>query len=160
MHQAVVYEMKTAAAPEKHIANNKKDRPSGGLRAGQTVNHAPSPWITYRSCSQVQLQVLDTPIFDHDRGNDQDGNAQQVVVEHGIPIFETGHLDPLPHGQDVSGREQAVASHPQVPDVDVSQEGPSGTDKGKLESGSGVDGGTPVLGDHGIGNISPGGDDG
>jgi len=31
MHQAVVYEMKTAAAPEKHMANNKNERPSGGL---------------------------------------------------------------------------------------------------------------------------------
>lgn len=31
MHHAVVYEMKTAAAPEKAIAKSKKPRPSAGL---------------------------------------------------------------------------------------------------------------------------------
>jgi hypothetical protein len=49
MHQAVVYEMKTAAAPEKHMANNKNDRPSGGLRADHTVNNELRGMIAHRS---------------------------------------------------------------------------------------------------------------
>jgi len=49
MHQAVVYEMKTAAAPEKHMANNKNDRPSGGLRADYSINNNPRRMIAYRS---------------------------------------------------------------------------------------------------------------
>lgn len=38
MHQAVVYEMKTAAAPEKHMANNKNERPSAGLQGEKRVS--------------------------------------------------------------------------------------------------------------------------
>lgn len=39
MHQAVVYEMKTAAAPEKHMANNKNERPSAGLQGEKRVSY-------------------------------------------------------------------------------------------------------------------------
>ena len=36
-HQAVVYEIKTAAAPEIHIADSRVDLDSAGLRSDQSV---------------------------------------------------------------------------------------------------------------------------
>ena len=160
MHQAVVYEMKTAAAPEKHMANNKNERPSGGLfPPAESVVSGTRKSHRRGRYSQVQAQVLRAPILDNDGSDDEHGDAQQVVVKHRIPVLEPGDLDPLSHGQDVGGREQAVHAHPQVSDVEVGEDRSCRTDEGHVGPRDRVDRGPAVLGDHGVVNIGPGGDD-
>ena len=109
--------------------------------------------------SQVQVQVLRTPVLDDDRGDDEHRDAQQIVVKHRVPILEPGHLDPLSHGEHIGGREETVQPHPQVADVEVGEQGTGRTNEGQLGTRRRVEG-SSVLGDHGVVNVGPGGDDG
>lgn len=52
-HQAVVYEMKTAAAPETHIANRRAFLDSGGLRKGSVCESQGRP-----ATGKLHAQVL------------------------------------------------------------------------------------------------------
>jgi hypothetical protein len=124
--------------------------------------HPPPPRAlppTHAANSQVQVQVLRTPILNDDRGDDEHGDAQQVVVKHRVPVLEPGHLDPLSHGEHIGGREETVQPHPQVADVEVGEQGTGRTDEGQLGTRRRVEG-SSVLGDHGVVNVGPGGDDG
>lgn len=49
--------------------------------------------------SQIANKILMAPVL-RDNGEDcQDGNAQEIVVEHGIPIGKSRRLDAFAHGQ-------------------------------------------------------------
>lgn len=88
--------MKTAAAPEKAMAERRKPRLSTGLYVSVQI-------ISFdRSrCSQVSQQVDRAPVLDQNGEDDQDGNGEQVVVVHRVPIFEAGDLDSLSHAEDL-----------------------------------------------------------
>lgn len=79
------------------MANSKNPRASAGLCID--VSFVLGDWLLG---SQVQVKVLGSPVFQQNRGNDKDGNAEQVVVEHRVPVLEAGQLDSLSHGQDLN----------------------------------------------------------
>ena len=70
MHHAVVYEMPTAAAPEKAMANRSRLRVSGGL-----WDTCLSITANEQQCTadlQIAVQVLRAPILDDKREYDKD----------------------------------------------------------------------------------------
>ena len=60
-------------------------------------------WIGFRGdkSSQVEGERLGSPIFNEDGEDDEDGNGEQIVVEHRVPVFESGDLYPLSHKEDL-----------------------------------------------------------
>lgn len=68
-HQAVVYEIPTAAAPENEIANRSKLRVSGGL--GCVINLVACIDL---GNPQVSAEVFRTPVLNNDRKDGQDGD--------------------------------------------------------------------------------------
>lgn len=108
-HQAVVYEMPTAAAPEKAMANRRKLRDSGGLYIARKVSNREEPRIILDL--QVVSQVVLAPVLNQDGKHCEDGDAQQVVVEHGVPIREPSRLDLLAHRQNLREMKSIRSSH-------------------------------------------------
>ena len=96
IHHAVVYEIPTAAAPENAIAKSKKFRVSDGL---STDLVSVDRLAKRRRRAQVAGQVVISPVLGDDRSHCKDWDRQQVIVEHRVPIRETGSLDFLPHCQ-------------------------------------------------------------
>jgi hypothetical protein len=62
-----------------------------------------------KTCSDLQIprERCGRPILDKERENDEHGDREEIVVKHGIPVFESGDLDSLSHKQDLS-----VSIHP------------------------------------------------
>jgi hypothetical protein len=56
--------------------------------------------------SQIPRETSQRPILCKEGERNQDGNREEVVVKHGVPIFESGDLDSLSHKQDL------LVSHP------------------------------------------------
>jgi hypothetical protein len=50
---------------------------------------------------QVPRERRGGPVLDKERENDENGDREEIVVKHGIPIFESGDLDSLSHKQDL-----------------------------------------------------------
>lgn len=98
-HQAVEYEMNTATAPEKTMAESRNDRFSAGLNRQYASTYA---MTQMGSDSQVPCKAGGGPVFGQEGKDDKDGNREKVVVEHRIPIFESGDLDPLSHKQNLN----------------------------------------------------------
>lgn len=103
-HHAVVYDIPTAAAPEKAMAKSKILRVSSGLYQ-DTVS---SKSTTVRTCKrpikeyvQVPHEICVRPIFRYQGKNCEHWDRQQVIVEHRVPVRETCCLDAFAHGEDL-----------------------------------------------------------
>ena len=76
MHHAVVYEIPTAAAPEKAIAERSRLRVSGGLyRKRVQCEQARRPQ-RHRGHAQVSINIVRPPVFDDEGEQEQDRNRQ------------------------------------------------------------------------------------
>ena len=131
-HQAVVYEIKTAAAPETQIAKSSTFLDSGGLkektRNRKEVSTPYSPNVR-RDDLQVCCEALLTPVLECSGKEDKDRNGEKVVVHHSVPVYQengvlsvlsratrvsagrtskVGDLDSLAHGQDIPCRYDTV----------------------------------------------------
>lgn len=65
---------------------------------------------------EVGLERLVAPVLKDEGADGKNGDRQEVVVEHRVPVLESSDLDALLHEQDVGGRAGAVESHPDVAD--------------------------------------------
>lgn len=68
-----------------------------------------------REDSQVQLQVCGPPVLRDEREDDEDGDGERVVVEHGVPVAEAHRLDLLAHREHLFARtlrQSLCSSHP------------------------------------------------
>lgn len=119
MHHAVEYEMKTAAAPEKAMANSRTPRVSAGLhiamddqrrkrRGGADHQDSELERTARAADGQVAGERLGSPVLEEDRGHEENGDGQQVVVHHGVPVLEARQLDALAHREQVGRRREAV----------------------------------------------------
>lgn len=69
-HHAVVYEMPTAAAPEKAIANSRKFRVSSGLSSSGD-QHSMRDSQEHGRGSQIPYEICMRPVFCNDREDGQ-----------------------------------------------------------------------------------------
>ena len=48
-----------------------------------------------------------SPVFDKHGEDDENGDAQKVIVEHGVPIREASGLDTLAHQEHLGRKERS-----------------------------------------------------
>lgn len=133
-HQAVVYEIPTAAAPENAMARSKKLRVSRGLQT--LCIRIRDKWHN-ALYSQITSETFRAPILYNDGKYSEDWDRQQIVVKHRIPVREPSDFDPLAHRKHLSwvdinsislaiqnsahigGTRHTVHEHPEIPNVQV-----------------------------------------
>lgn len=73
--------MKTAAAPEKAIAERRKVRPSSGLYKKVCVSLKGGGRL-WKKNVQIARERGSSPVFDDERKDKQNRDRKQVVVKH------------------------------------------------------------------------------
>jgi hypothetical protein len=141
------------------------DAPGRAVRdkdGGQTgVYHANHQLVT-RLLREVARQVLGRPVLDEQRADDQDGDGEQIVVEHGyislvltlthlpsgaptVIVLKVHLLNDLAHAENIRRSAHNVHAHPRVAGIE-SRQGARGIERvHAIKSGL---------------NISPGSNDG
>jgi hypothetical protein len=126
------------------------DTPGGGVRdedGGETGEQDSEHNGVTLVSGEVALHVGGRPVLEEEGEDNDHGNGEKVVVEHGVKVLEVGQLDTLAHTENVGSGGQAVHKHPDVSSVE------------SRESGSGLAGAVSVGSNGGV-NVGPGGNNG
>ncbi|KAI6750304.1 hypothetical protein HG531_007569 [Fusarium graminearum] len=89
-----------------------RDKDSSKTRVDDTDHHAVATIL-----GEVLGQVGAGPVLSDEREEDEHGDGEEVVVVHGVPIFEVHLVNDLAHAKDVRGRADNVHGHPKVTGV-------------------------------------------